>query len=214
MHLFRLKHLFLSSLLLVLLESCSPVHGYKLIGTSRVEKNQVLPVINPNQALLYKTNIQLYDKRYSGLLLLKQTDDKIAHLTFVTEIGMKMFDYEITDSSFKLISIFEPINQERITTTLENDMKLILLYQLYIGESTHFVKDSSSIYRIKDDRRYFYTVGVDKTIRHIRGKGLFFNKILIQYLIGEDLKPREIKLKHKGLIRLKINLKRISKLEP
>lgn len=211
---FRLKHLFLSSLLLILFESCSPVKGYKLVGSLKVDKERVLPIIDPTVSLLYKANIQLYSKRYSGIILLKQTDAKTAHLTFVTEIGMKLFDYEITDTTFKLVSIFEPINQARITTTLENDMKLILLHQLYKTESTHYEKGTSNIYRIRDKTRYYYVVGANRTIGHIQAKGLLFNKVRVNYLMDEDLKPQEIKLKHKGLMHLKINLKRLSKLEP
>ncbi|MDI1356452.1 MAG: hypothetical protein PSX36_16160 [bacterium] len=211
---FRHKHLFLSSLLLLWLGGCSPVRGYKLIGTSKVDKNTVLPIIDSAQSLLYKTNIQLYRKHYSGIILLKQTAPKTAHVTFVTEIGMKMFDYEISDSSFKLISIFEPINQPRITTMLESDMKLIVLYQLYKTESLHFRNGTSNIYKIKGKKRDYYTVGATHAIDHVRRKGIFFNTVKINYLMAEDLKPQEIKLRHKGLLRLKINLKRISKSEP
>lgn len=138
-----LKNLFLSSVLVILVASCAPTSSYKLTGSSLITENQVKPIINTNKALLYKTKLDLYRKHYSGLLLLKQTDSNTSHLTFVTEIGMKMFDFEITDDRFNLVYIFEPLNKPKVVQLLEADMKLILLQHLLKKEASIYEKRST-----------------------------------------------------------------------
>lgn len=204
-------NLFLSSVLALILCACSPVSGYKLAGTSLI-REQVRPIVNKNNSLLYKAQIDLYNKHYSGLILLKQTEPGTSHLTFVTEIGMKMFDFEIRDTTFKLVYVFEPLNQTRITTLLESDMKLILLYNLLSREARRYKKKNKAAYKIKDGYRYYYKMSADtNTVEKILVKGSLFTKKKVSYLYNADLTARQIRLKHKGLVRLKIELNNLNK---
>src|SRR6478735_1358285 len=102
---YLLKNLFLSSFVLFLLYSCSPAAGYKLKGKARISENEIRSLIPKTGSLLFKAKIDLYSKHYSGLMILKQTDSLTSHLTFVTEVGMKMFDFEIKDHVLKLVYI-------------------------------------------------------------------------------------------------------------
>src|SRR4051812_45456475 len=103
------KNLYLNSFLFLIVISCSPLRGYKLVDKTQVTETNVKPIVNKNNSLLYKTKINVFNKYYSGLILLKQTDASTSHLTFVTEIGMKMFDFEIRAGQFKLTYVFEPL---------------------------------------------------------------------------------------------------------
>lgn len=212
MRLLLQTNLFLGSVFALILSACSPVSGYKLIGPSVISELQVKPVIDKYTSLLYKAKIDLYSRHYSGLILLKHTDPGTDHLTFVTEIGMKMFDFEIRDNTFKLVYVFEPLNQPRIIQLLESDMKLILLQNLLNKEAQSYQKKDKLIYKIKNDYRYFYKINPGTTtVEKILARGALFTKKKVTYFYNDDLTTRRIILKHKGLIRLKIELNRLDK---
>jgi hypothetical protein len=212
MRLLQPKNLFLSSIAAFILVSCGPISGYKLVSTSVVNESQVQPVVNKNTPLLYKANIDVFSKHYSGLVLLKQTGLGVSHLVFVTEIGMKMFDYEVTDTSFKPVYVFEPLNKPKITKLLESDMKLILLNQLSNKEAKKYEGKKDNIYLVKNKLRYYYTVNSSsRRVEKIKVKGLFFTKEKVSYVNNDTLGAKQISLKHKGLVRLKINLNYLNK---
>ena len=207
-----LKNLFLNSVLVILVASCAPTSSYKLTGTSIITETQVKPIINTNKALLYKAKLDLYRQHYSGLLLLKQTDSNTSHLTFVTEIGMKMFDFEITDGRFNLVYIFEPLNKPKLIQLLEADMKLILLQHLLKKEAAVYEKKDQRIFKVKEGLRYYYELNPGKkTVKKIRVKGPVFTKENVLYNYNDSLDAEHVLLKHKGLFRLKIELTRLNK---
>jgi hypothetical protein len=206
-----LKNLFLSSCVAALLVSCAPTSGYKLTGSGVITESQVRPIVNKNNSLLYKARIKLFNKRYSGLILLKQTDATTQHLTFVTEIGMKMFDFEIRDNTFKLIYVFEPLNKPKIIKLLESDMKLVLLQHLLNKEAKLYEKKNHKIYKIKDGYTYYYKLNPGtNTVKNSIVKGALFKKEKVDYLYNGSLDAQNIKLKHKGLVRLKIELNKLT----
>lgn len=207
-----LKNLLLSSVTAALLMACSPATGYKLKGARVITDKDVRPIVNKNNSLLYKAKINLYNKYFSGLILLKQTDSITSHLTFITEIGMKMFDFEIRHNNFKLVYVFEPLNKPRIISLLENDMKLILLEHLLGQEAKVYEKETKSVYKRSEKLRYYFiSKAGTKAIEKIIVKGSLFTKEKVSYFYNDELNAKQIKLKHKGLIRLKIELNNISK---
>ncbi|MES2590661.1 MAG: hypothetical protein V4608_02165 [Bacteroidota bacterium] len=211
----HLKNLCLSSLLFVLLVSCSPVAGYKLKGREVVTGSHVQTVINPNNSSLYKAKINLYNRYYSGLIVLKQTDSVTSHLVFITELGMKMFDFKIQNNELELVYVFEPLNKPNILKLLKRDMKLILLQHLLNKEATVYeAKDKTKrIFKIADGKlKHYYVVNsniktIEKTI--VKGKVCVKEKVIYSY--DEKLVAQQIKLKHSGFIRLRIELNKISK---
>lgn len=215
MQTFRLKNLLLGSLFVILLTSCSPNLFFKYSKNELVTETLLHPIVNRDNSLLFKTKIKLYNKYFSGLILLKQTDSSTSHLVFVTELGMKMFDYEIRNNQFKLTYVFKPLNKPKILSLLESDLKLILLQNLLNKEASIYKKEKKnvSIYKVVDQKlKHFYyidlkTKTVDKTIIKRR----LFCKEKVHYSYNDSLFASQIKLKHKGIIRLKIELNNISK---
>ncbi|MEO6303965.1 MAG: hypothetical protein ABIP51_12415, partial [Bacteroidia bacterium] len=179
---------------------------------SVVTESEVRPIVNRNNSLLYKAKINLFNRYYSGLIILKQTDAATSHLTFVTEIGMKMFDFEIQNNNFKLTYVFEPLNKPKIIKLLESDMKLILLQHLLNKQAAVYEKKNEKIYKIKEDLKYYYKTNTGtKTVEKIAVKGSIFTKEKVNYLYNDSLNAKQIKLKHKGLIRLRIELNNLNK---
>ncbi|MFY9310722.1 MAG: hypothetical protein WAQ28_16875 [Bacteroidia bacterium] len=212
----QLRNLCLNSLLLLLLfTACSPTQGYKLSKREVVSSAQVKSIINADSSRLYKAGISLYSKYYSGLILLKQTDATTSHLVFVTELGMKMFDFQIRDNEMKLIYVFEPLNKPELLNLLENDMKLICLQHLLNKEVDVYEKagENSRIYKLqnKKQRHFYVTDAPSRTVSRVLVKGSMRVKENVEYSYDSNGNASHIKLKHKGFIRLKIELTAITK---
>jgi hypothetical protein len=209
---FRLKNLYLSSLF-ILITSCAIPFKYKLAEQRKITRTDVQPLVSFNNTMLYKTQIFLFNKYYTGMLLHKQTDSTTSHLVFVTELGMKMFDMELKKDSLKMVYCFAPMNKPKITALLENDMSSILLYQLLnkMGKIYVSKKEGGDLFVIKKDgKKYFYyTQPNSNRIAKSLVKGKLFTKQKTVYKFGTDNLPESVSLKHKGLLRLKIILNRI-----
>ncbi len=212
MVIFRLKNLCLSSLL-VLFTGCAITLKYKLAEQRKITNIDVQPLVSADNTMLYKAQIFLFNKYYTGLLLHKQTDSTTAHLVFVTEVGMKMFDIKIKKDSLKMVYCFEPMNKPKITNLLESDFGNILLYPLLNKTAKIYVntKQENTLYVSQEKgRKYFYyTQPNSNRIAKSLGKGKLFTKQKTVYKYGADNLPESVSLKHKGLLRLKIKLNRI-----
>jgi hypothetical protein len=213
MAIFRLKNLYLSSLF-ILLTSCAIPLKYKLADQRKITTSDVKPLVSADNTMLYKTQIFLFNKYYTGLLLHKQTDSATSHLVFVTELGMKMFDIQIKKDSLKMVYCFGPMNKPKITNLLETDMGSILLYQLINKTSKIYVnkKQENTLYTTKaNGKKYlYYTQANSNRIAKSLVKGKLFTKQKTVYKFGPDNLPESVSLKHKGLLRLKIKLNRIT----
>lgn len=209
-----LKNLFLSSLFITLIISCSPTHNYTLKRTELVTESDIHSIINKDNSLLYKAKINLYNRYYSGLIVLKQTSPGTSHLVFITELGMKMFDFEIRNNQFKLIYVFEPLNKPNVLSLLENDLKLILLQNLLNKEAEIFERNNQDkrIYKTTNNKlkNYYFINTNTKTVKRTIVKGKVFIKEKVEYIYNDSLIAKQIKLKHKGIIRLKIELNNLS----
>jgi hypothetical protein len=210
MAIFRLKNLYLSSVF-ILLTSCAIPLKYKLIEQRKITGIDVQPLVSANNTMLYKAQIFLFNKYYTGLLLHKQTDSTTSHLVFVTEVGIQLFDIEIKKDSLKMAYCFGPMNKPKITNLLENDLGLILLYPLLNQTAKIYTNQENKIYSIKGKGRkyFFYTEGNSPQIAKSLVKGKLFTKQKTVYKYGADNLPESVSLKHKGLLRLRIKLNRI-----
>lgn len=209
---FLLKNLYLSSLL-ILLTSCAIPLKYKLAEQRKITATDAQPLVSSEISMLYKTQIFLFNKYYTGMLLHKQTDSTTSHLVFVTELGMKMFDIEIKKDSLKMVYCFAPMNTQKITNLLENDMGLILLYQLLNKSGKIYLnkKERKNLYVTRENNKkyFYYTQANSNRIAKSLVKGKLFTKQKTVYKYGSDNLPESVSLKHKGLLRLKIKLNRI-----
>jgi hypothetical protein len=206
MHQYLLKNLFLSSLLTLVFISCSPTAGYKLQGKARITDAEILPLIPKTGSLLFKAKIDLYSKHYSGLIILKQTDSLIAHLTFVTEVGMKMFDFEIQNHKLKAVYIFEPLNKPKLIKLLTSDLELLILQKAYNKEASVYNDSEKITYLLKENMKYYYFVNSNHSIHKSLVKGTLFKKLKITYSYSNTQKLDQLFLKHSGFFPLKIRL--------
>ena len=152
--------LLLSSFFL-LLPSCK-ISKYKKVRYSEktITRNDILPVLKDDQAIKFRTTIDIIKNHLSGILIVKQTDSVTKHMVFVTELGMKMFDFEIVKSDIKANYVFEPLNKPVLISALQENFKNMLLLDVFdrVGAAS-MNRTPTTIFRLTDEsaKRFFKT---------------------------------------------------------
>ena len=90
-----------------------------------ITSNAFSPVLNETKALKYKGSIDVLKNHLTGIVIVKKTDSASTHIVFVTEIGMKMFDFEWKNNEMKVVYVFEPLNKPTLINALATNFKSI-----------------------------------------------------------------------------------------
>lgn len=203
----RIIFLLLSSLFIT---ACSynSLHRAKTSTTQALTSALIKPVIPEDRtSVKYKAEIDVLSKHFTGIIVLKQTDDQTKHLVFVTELGMRMFDFIIRADTVKADFVFEALNKPAFVTALTTNFRDILLISaLQKAAETkknkngefYWVKDvQNSIALWKDERTFV------KQVKIFTGKK---KRAMINYQNDYGT----IKLKQYGLVKIRIELNRIT----
>lgn len=172
-----------------------------------IGNDDVLPVVPANGAgIKYKASIDVLNKHFSGIVLLKQIDS-VKHFVFITELGMKMFDFEMRHGHFSPVYVFEPLNKPKLINVLTKDFEILLLLDLYQKQAeycsnpgqwgfirlkegaqlsvvepqmeTHFATLRRTFHKKRRDTRTIYTPGSASDYRSVSLKQYGFVKIYI-----------------------------------
>ncbi len=208
---YRIIFLLLSSLLL---SSCA-WYKFASSGPTTPDKPPILKLVIPDSgAVKYKASIDFLNKHFTGIVVLKQTDPETKHLVFVTELGMRMFDFEMKADTIKPVYVFDPLNKPKLVSSLIRNFKAMLLIEwdnngysvraksnkevLYLVEvkNKHFLKDRE-LFLFKDEKGYASSLHV--FYKHKKeSKTIYINNY------------STIKLKQYGLVKLYIELEKIT----
>ena len=77
----------------------------------------------PKTDYVYKTNITVYGHELSGIFIAKKINDTTHRVVFTTEFGNKLFDFEISEKTFKVNSIVSELDKKILINTLKELMK-------------------------------------------------------------------------------------------
>ncbi len=149
------KHyLYLSSCLLLLVVSSCKISKYKFKNCDDVVLTEqvINPIIKSQQPLKYKATIDVLKNHLTGILIVKQTDSVTTHFVFVTELGMKMFDFSYVNNTMNADFVFEPLNKPKLIQSLMRNFENMFLlnainknacenyrcFQLINGKTKHF----------------------------------------------------------------------------
>lgn len=209
---YRIIFLLLSSLLL---SSCA---YNKLAAPSKrfapLNQGIINPVILTSGAIKYKTSIDILNKHFTGLIVLKQTDRETKHLVFVTELGMRMFDFEMKGDSMKPVFVFEALNKPKLVSALVRNFTSILLIEWFNNGAWILEKQGKEYLHLKR--------GTPPFMRDIRHQFLFtddkkyatklqvFKKRKKESKIIYSGNYENIKLKQYGLVKLYIEMDKIN----
>lgn len=120
---YRIIFLLLSSLFL---SSCV----YHKLSSFKKQSDYTIPsgkFNNVEKAIKYKTSIDVLNKHFTGLIVLKKTDAETRHVVFVTELGMSMFDFVIKGDSMVPVSVFEGLNKPQTISALVRNFETIFM---------------------------------------------------------------------------------------
>jgi hypothetical protein len=203
---YRIISLLLSS---ILLTSCAyhKLASYKkktelLIGPSALQP--VIPIANSAK---YKASIDVLNKHFTGLIILKQTDAETKHLVFVTELGMRMFDFEMKGDSMKPVFVFDALNKPKLVTALVRNFETILLVKWFNKSAEIREKAGKEVLHLKDKEHHLFLFrNTEQGVTEQR----VFNKRKKESRTIYTNNYNNIKLKQYGLVKLFIELDKIN----
>src|ERR1041385_3947450 len=119
---YRIIFLLLSSLLL---PSClyNKITSFTKQKGVQASTRTIGSFIPTDKAVKYKASIDVLKKHFTGIVVIKQTDTETKHLVFLTELGMRMFDFEWKRDSMKPVFVFDPLNRPNLVTALTKNFE-------------------------------------------------------------------------------------------
>jgi hypothetical protein len=154
---------------------------------------------------VYKAHIAIYGKDFGGIFIAKKINDTLYRAAFTTEFGNKLFDFEITDNSFKVNYILEDLDKKIIVNTLKRDFMLLLKQNHAVEEQ--YEDAENTVYKSKSGERFNYlftdkaTGQLSKIVNATKAK----EKTIIRYTPQNNILAKSIVIEHKN-IKLKIEL--------
>jgi len=138
-----------------LLFSCK---SYQVEGVSRKESQETVYknhyFSNPETDYVYKAHIEIYGNPLGGIFITKKINDTTHRVVFTTELGNTLFDFELSDTSFKVNYVVEDLDRKIIINTLKEDFRLLLKTNHEVQEV--FENEDYIVYKSKDNKRYNY----------------------------------------------------------
>lgn len=214
-----MKNLLLSSFIALLLTGCTFGHYGRLkvkrYGTYRSTPPSSIFGDNFN-SFLFKTNITVYGKDFSGLLVTKQMAPQDYRVIFTTELGMKLFDFEFKDTSFTLHYCVPQFNKPKLLKVIQHDIEILLMSNLNQYKIT-FLTDSKGVYDIKkidpksdNFSNYYFTEVASQHLVKIEHAKKRVKKTTFDLSDYKNDFPNHIMIKHHD-IKLKIELNLLKK---
>jgi len=203
---YRIISLLLSS---IILTSCAynKLASYKKKSDVQVTNSVIKPVIPESSAVKYKAAIDVLNKHFTGLIVLKQTDPDTRHLVFVTELGMRMFDFEMKGDSMKPVFVFDALNKPKLVTALLKNFETILLVKWFNKTAEIKEKSGKEILHLTNAKQHlFLSKNPDQYVMEQK----VFNKHKKETRTIYTSSYSNIKLKQYGFVKLYIELDKIN----
>lgn len=200
-----MRYLLISiNLLLVACGSYPKKQGFKV--SNEVRQAFVIPYFsNPGTDYVYKASIDVFNKHFSGIFIVKQIRINTHRVAFTTEMGSKIFDFTFNGNQFKVNFIQEELNRKPLLKILEQDFRILVCAKPDISKS--FSHDGTTVLEGSiNNRSHFFYLDNDndlvETVFPKRGKA----SIVYSFSrINSDI-AEEITIEHISQ-HLKINLK-------
>lgn len=210
-----MKNLLLSSFLVCTIYSCTLGHYKKLIPVASTEALPLKPIFGDHfNSFLFKTNLTVYGKRFSGLLVTKQLQPADYRVIFTTELGMKLFDFEFTDTAFTLHYCVPQFNRPALLKTIQQDLEILLMTKRS-SQTITYLKDEGGNYTIgktgkeKFCNYYFREQNSLHLLKIEHAKGQVKKTTFVLEKYTDDI-PERIVIQHHD-IKLKIELALLKK---
>lgn len=165
---------------------------------------------NPEIDYVYKAKIEVYNKNFGGILIVKKTGPKSHRVVFTTEFGSKLLDFQYDGDTFTKNFVVKDLDRKFIINILKYDFKSLITEKSEILEV--FSAEEQYVFKTKfEDRFNFYffdkeTASLEKIINTSKIK----EKVVINFISSEENIADSISIKHNN-IKLKIDLEKFKK---
>ncbi len=208
---------FLFISILLLLCSCRTIRHSNLqkVEEQKIEVAQLNSCFKNNfTKVLFKSEINIYKNHISGLTLIKLMPDNSYRINFITELGLKIFDFEIKGENFKVIYCIEKMNKKKLIQILKEDFTLLLL-ENKLNNKTMLYKNknnSENVFRfhVNNNYKYYYVDNESARLNKIENCSFFSRKVSIDFSDFKNNFPNKIDILHYN-IKLNIRLNKIDK---
>ncbi|KAB1069196.1 hypothetical protein F6U93_04535 [Tamlana haliotis] len=126
---------------------------------------------NVEKDYVYKASIEVYDKVFGGIFIVKKIDDLHHRVVFTTEMGNKILDFSFDKEAFKVNSILEALDKKILINVLKKDFKVLITENLKLKAA--FKSDKQTVGQTvidSDDYFYFGTNPLNKIVKSKCGK--------------------------------------------
>lgn len=123
-----MRCLLLNSVLLLLLASCGS--AYKGLQRTEYDAAACLQKFRPriDSPALYSTQVDILQHHLSGLLYFRPMENGSMRVLFLSEVGMKFFDFEFTkDGDFIKHYMLPKMDKKAVVKTLRKDFDMVLM---------------------------------------------------------------------------------------
>lgn len=197
-----MKNLLLISLCLCCV-ACS-VHPYKKLdkGTTYILKKEDLRsvVADTTTFFLFKSALSYKEHHFGGNLVIKAKGADNYRIVLMTEMGMKIFDFEFTPTDFIVHHCIDALNRKIVLRIIENDMRLVLMNNI-VGKKVTLLKNEaadSEVYKIKVGKRtHYYEKDLSRgRLQQIVQRSIRGNRVLVNFDYSESDVPKTILVSH------------------
>ncbi|NOZ33979.1 MAG: hypothetical protein GXO80_01620 [Chlorobi bacterium] len=158
-----------------------------------------------SKSYIYRTRMKLYGSDFSGLIVIKPETEG-HRIVFLNEIGMKFFDIEILQNSYKIHHIFKPMNKKMLIKLLINDFRFILMSD--INYEKRFMREKKSdnfALQLKKQKEIYIFDKQTLLPKYAFKYSLFGKQTFLKYIKYKNEIPQKINIKHKR-IKFEMNL--------
>ncbi|NNE76319.1 MAG: hypothetical protein HKN31_04525 [Pricia sp.] len=198
----------LSSLCLIFLTGCASYptrQGFQLVEPStKVISNPYFS--DPAKDYVYKAKIDVLNRSFGGIFIVKKLDVDHHRIVFTTELGNTIFDFTFQDEDFIVNRVLKEMDKKILINILKKDFKVLIEENLPVEKA--FIHGDSQVLKadiLSKNHYYFYPSGqLKKIFRTSNGK----EKVRFQYSGIKGNIAEEIHIDHQNF-RLHIVLKAI-----
>lgn len=161
---------------------------------------------NPKKDYVYKADINLYKKNFSGILILKKLGVRHHRIVFTTELGNTVFDFSFRDGDFRVNHILSEMNKKIVINLLKKDFRTLVTENPSV--LNRFASQDRFIFETEmaKGKYYYYTIDrkLEKIVQTKNGK----KKVSFIFSSVDAEVAKNIQILHHN-IKLSIRLKAI-----
>jgi hypothetical protein len=195
--------------------SCTPkiFSSLESVGKKKnISKEELYPIFKSTDSTrMFNMEITYKENSFNGLLVVKPNEDGSRHVVFTTLFGMTIFDFEISESEFKVNRCMEQMQKKMVLNLLKKDFRTLFLYNVPETFDAKVYQGDASVpqvagYSIKtaDGKGYFVTVSSQKQLQKVETPGCI-TRLLLD---SKNTIPQQIQLFHPK-IKLKMQLEEL-----